>query len=47
MVLGYSFSYLELSSKNLQIINSGEVVVIRGPSYPTEGDVNWYSHYGE
>ena len=35
------------SSKYLQIINAGEDVEKREPSYILGGDVNWYSHYGE
>ena len=33
--------------KNLQIINAGEDVEKREPSYTVGGNVNWYSHYGE
>ena len=36
-----------LSSKNLQIINSGESVEKRKPSCTVVGNANWYSHYGE
>ena len=32
--------------KNLQI-ERGEGVGRREPSYTLDGDVNWYSHYGE
>ena len=35
------------SSKNLQTINAGEGVEKREPSYSVDGNVNWYSHYGE
>ena len=35
------------SSKNLQIINAGEDVEKREPSYTVGENVNWYSHYGE
>ena len=35
------------SSKNKQIINAGEGVGKREPSYAVGGNVNWYSHYGE
>ena len=35
------------SSKNLQIINAGEGVEKREPSYTVSGNVNWCSHYGE
>ena len=35
------------SSKNLQTINSGEVVEKREPSCTVGGNVNWYSQYGE
>ena len=30
-----------------QIINAGEDVERREPSYIVGGNVNWYSHYGE
>ena len=33
--------------KNLQTINAGEGVDRREPSYTVDGNVNWYSHYGE
>ena len=33
--------------KNLQIINAGEGVEKREPTYTVGGNVNWYSHYGE
>ena len=33
--------------KNSQIINAGESVERREPSYPVGGNVNWYGHYGE
>ena len=32
--------------KNLQIINAGEGVEQREPSYTVGGNVNWFSHYG-
>ena len=32
--------------KNLQIINAGEGVEKKGPSYTAAGNVNWYSHSG-
>ena len=35
------------SSKNLQIINAGEGVEKREPSYTVGGNVNWCSHYGK
>ena len=31
----------------LQIINAGEGVEKREPSYTVDGNVNWYRHYGE
>ena len=34
------------SSKTLQIINAGEGVEQREPSYTVGGNVNWFSHYG-
>ena len=33
--------------KSLQIINAGEGVEKRKPSYTVGGSVNWCSHYGE
>ena len=33
--------------KNLQIINAGEDVEEKEPSYIIDGNVNWYSHFGE
>ena len=33
--------------KNLQTINAGKVVERREPPYTVDGNVNWYSHYGE
>ena len=33
--------------KNLQIINAGEGLEKREPSYMVKGNVNWYSHYSE
>ena len=35
------------SSKSLQMINAGEGMERRKPSYTIDGDVNWQSHYGE
>ena len=35
------------SSKSLQIINAGEGVEKREPSWIVDGDANGYSHYGE
>ena len=34
-------------TKNLQIINAGESVEQREPSYTVDGNVNWCSHNGE
>ena len=36
-----------LSSKCLQIITSGEGVEKREPSYTVDGNVGWYSRYGQ
>ena len=33
--------------KNLQIIDAGEGVEEREPSYAISGNVNWHSHYGK
>ena len=35
------------SSKSLQIINAGEDVEKREPSYTVGGNANWYNHYRE
>ena len=36
-----------LSSNNLQIINTGEGVDKREPSFTVGGNVNWYNHHKE
>ena len=33
--------------KNLQITNAGESMEKGELPYPVDGNVNWYSHYGE
>ena len=33
--------------KNLQIVNAGEGVEKKEPSYLVGENVNWYNHYGE
>jgi len=38
---------LTLSSKSLQIINAGEGVEKREPSYTFGGNINWYSYCGK
>ena len=35
------------TAKSLQIVNAGEVVEKREPSYTFGGNVNWCNHYGE
>ena len=35
------------STKRLQIINAGEGVEKREPSFTVGGTTNWYDHYGE
>ena len=35
------------SSKSLQIINAGEGVEKKEPTYPVGGNVSWYTHYVE
>ena len=35
------------SSISLQIVNSGEGVEKREPSYTIGGNANWHSHYGD
>ena len=39
--------HTRLSSKIPQIINSGESVERKEPSYSNGRNVNWYGHYGE
>ena len=34
-------------SRSLKMINAGEGVEKREPSYAVVGNVNWYSHFGE
>ena len=36
-----------IKKKNLQIVNAGEGVEKRKPSYTVGGNVNWYNHYGK
>ena len=36
-----------LLSKSLETIHAGEGEEKREPSYPVDGNANWYSHYGE
>ena len=43
----YIFRFLKIFLKSLQIINAGEGVEKREPSYTVGGDVNGCSHYGE
>ena len=38
---------MALTKKNPQATNAGEGVKRRKPSYSVDGDVNWYSLYGE
>ena len=33
--------------KNLQIINAGEDMEKRAPSYTVGGNINWHHHYAE
>ena len=33
--------------KNLQLVNAGEGVEKKEPSYLVGENVNWYNHYGE
>ena len=33
--------------KNIKIINAGEGVEKRKPSYTVGGNVTWYNHYGK
>ena len=44
----YHFIPIRMATlKSLQIINAGEGVEKREPSYTVGGNVNWFSHYGE
>ena len=43
----YHLTPVRPTSKSLQIINAGEGVEKREPSYTVGGNVNWCSHYGE
>ena len=44
----YHFTLLRMAIiKNLPIINVGEGVEKREPSYIVDRNVNWYRHYGE
>ena len=46
--LGYHLTLDRMAIiKKLQIINAGEGVEKRKPSYTVGGYVNWYSHFGE
>ena len=46
--LGYHLTLDRMAIiKKLQIINAGEGVEKRKPSYTVGGNVNWYSHFGE
>ena len=42
-----SYQSEQPSSESLQIINAGEGLEKREPSYTVGGNVNWYSYYGE
>ena len=37
----------EWLSTSLQIVNTGESMEKKEPSYTVDGNVDWYSHYGE
>ena len=39
--------WVQPEKKNLQIINAREGVEKREPYYTADGNINWYSHYGE
>ena len=46
--LGYHLTLDRMAIiKKLRIINAGEGVEKRKPSYTVGGNVNWYSHFGE
>ena len=36
-----------IKKKNLHIINAGEGVEKREPSYTVDGNIHWCSHYGK
>ena len=38
---------MDITKKNLKIINAAEGAEKTEPSYAAGGNVNWYSHYGE
>ena len=38
---------MAIIKKNLQMINGGEGVEKREPSYTVGRNVSWYSHYGQ
>ena len=47
--MGYHLTLVRIAiiKENVQVINAGEDVEKREPSYTVGGNVNWYSHYGE
>ena len=36
-----------IKKKNLQTVNTGEAIEKKEPIYTVDGNVNWYSKYGE
>ena len=46
--VSYNFTLVRMAIiKNLKIINAGEGVEKRKPSYTVGGNVTWYNHYGK
>ena len=46
--VNYNFTLVRMAIiKNLQIINAGEGVEKRKPSYTVGGSVSWYNHHRE
>ena len=46
--MGYHQTHVKRPlTKDLQIMNAGEGMEKKEPSHIVDGNVNWYSHYGE
>ena len=43
----FHIDYHRIPSKSLQIINAGESMENREPSYTVGRNVHWYNHYGK
>ena len=46
-MMRYHLTPVRVAIIKKSIINAGEGVEKREPSYTVSGNVNWYSHYGE